>query len=252
MGAEGSMAWSTQQLADLAGTTVKAIRHYHRVGLLAEPERADNGYKQYRTPHLVRVLQIRRMTELGASLAQIAELDAPDADSDAAIDQLDADLAATIERLTRVRAELAVLRSHPEPFAVPAGFAGTPTRMSEKERSLVTVFSALLADDARADLRESMAERTAEDDELDALPADADDAAIADLAARLVPQILRSQARFPWLEVPAAGSHLEDEVVERTMGAVIGDVYNRAQLLVMLAAAQEAERLRESGQPFGT
>lgn len=40
------MAWSTQQLADLAGTTVNTVRHYHRLGLLDEPERQGNGYKQ--------------------------------------------------------------------------------------------------------------------------------------------------------------------------------------------------------------
>ncbi|WP_433560110.1 MerR family DNA-binding transcriptional regulator [Pseudonocardia xinjiangensis] len=28
------MAWSTRELADLAGTTVRAVRHYHDVGLL--------------------------------------------------------------------------------------------------------------------------------------------------------------------------------------------------------------------------
>jgi len=32
------MAWSTRELARLAGTTVNTIRHYHRLGLL---DRAD-------------------------------------------------------------------------------------------------------------------------------------------------------------------------------------------------------------------
>jgi DNA-binding transcriptional MerR regulator len=41
------MAWSTPQLAELAGATVNTIRHYHRLGLLDEPERRHNGYKQY-------------------------------------------------------------------------------------------------------------------------------------------------------------------------------------------------------------
>ena len=49
------MAWSTRQIADLAGTSVRAVRHYHEVGLLAEPERRSNGYKQYGVAHLVRV-----------------------------------------------------------------------------------------------------------------------------------------------------------------------------------------------------
>ena len=33
------MAWSTRQLAELAGTSLRAVRHYHDVGLLPEPER---------------------------------------------------------------------------------------------------------------------------------------------------------------------------------------------------------------------
>jgi DNA-binding transcriptional MerR regulator len=66
------MAWSTRRLAQLAGTTVKTIRHYHSIGLLEEPERAGNGYKQYGTAHLVRLLQIARLRELGMPLADIA------------------------------------------------------------------------------------------------------------------------------------------------------------------------------------
>jgi DNA-binding transcriptional MerR regulator len=33
------MAWSTRELAELAGTTVNTIRHYHRGGPLAAPGR---------------------------------------------------------------------------------------------------------------------------------------------------------------------------------------------------------------------
>uniref|UniRef100_UPI0037167E9A MerR family transcriptional regulator n=2 Tax=Bacillati TaxID=1783272 RepID=UPI0037167E9A len=53
------MAWSTRELAELAGTSLRAVRHYHEVGLLEEPERRANGYKQYGVAHLVRALRIR-------------------------------------------------------------------------------------------------------------------------------------------------------------------------------------------------
>ena len=66
------MGWSTRELAELAGTTIKAVRHYHEHGLLEDPRRAVNGYKQYGAGHLVRLLQIRRLRELGLSLSQIA------------------------------------------------------------------------------------------------------------------------------------------------------------------------------------
>ncbi|MFD2466244.1 MerR family transcriptional regulator [Amycolatopsis silviterrae] len=44
------------------------MRHYHEVGLLAEPERLANGYKQYGVVHLVRLLRIKRLVGLGFSL----------------------------------------------------------------------------------------------------------------------------------------------------------------------------------------
>ena len=53
------MAWSTHELADLAGTSLRTVRHYHEVGLLDEPERHSNGYKQYGVAHLVRGIRQR-------------------------------------------------------------------------------------------------------------------------------------------------------------------------------------------------
>lgn len=49
------MAWSTRELAELAGTTVKSVRYYRQLELLDEPERLTNGYKQYEVRHLVRL-----------------------------------------------------------------------------------------------------------------------------------------------------------------------------------------------------
>lgn len=68
------MAWSTREVADLAGASVRAVRHYHEIGLLKEPERGANGYKHYGTSHLLRVLRIKRLTTLGFSLPQIAAM----------------------------------------------------------------------------------------------------------------------------------------------------------------------------------
>lgn len=63
------MVWSTRQLADLAGTTVKTIRYYHAIGVLEEPARAANGCKQYGTAHLVSLLRVGRLRDLGLSTA---------------------------------------------------------------------------------------------------------------------------------------------------------------------------------------
>ncbi|GID30441.1 helix-turn-helix domain-containing protein [Paractinoplanes brasiliensis] len=133
------MAWSTRELAELAGTTVNTVRYYHRVGLLEEPGRRSNGYKEYGPQELARLVRIRRLVELGVPLARIG--------SDGAVlpetlRQVDADLAADIERLNRARTGIAAIlrgsaglegvcpESHPgpgaprQPFSKPIGAGG--------------------------------------------------------------------------------------------------------------------------------
>lgn len=100
------MPWSTREIADLAGTSLRAVRHYHEVGLLDEPERHGNGYKQYGVAHLVRVVRIKRLTDLGFSLTQIDAMGDADDHPEQELRTLDAELAAKIERLQQVRAEL--------------------------------------------------------------------------------------------------------------------------------------------------
>jgi DNA-binding transcriptional MerR regulator len=102
------MPWSTREIAELTGTTVKTVRHYHRAGLLDEPDRAANGYKLYGVHHLVRLLRIRRLSDLRVPLAQIATMGAPGAQPQETLRIIDAELAATIARLQRIRAELSL------------------------------------------------------------------------------------------------------------------------------------------------
>lgn len=105
------MAWSTRELAELAGTTLNAVRHYHRVGLLEEPDRTSNGYKQYEVRHLVRLILIRRLRDLGVPLDRIEQASAPGGTSACVLSAIDAELEQTIERLQRARAEIgAILR----------------------------------------------------------------------------------------------------------------------------------------------
>ena len=49
------MAWSARQIGVLAGTSLRAMRHYHEVDLLAEPARSTSGAKRYGAPRPVRV-----------------------------------------------------------------------------------------------------------------------------------------------------------------------------------------------------
>jgi DNA-binding transcriptional MerR regulator len=60
------------ELAELAATTPRAIRHYHDRGLLGEPDRDESGYRRYGPQHLVRLIRIRRLRSLDMPLEEIS------------------------------------------------------------------------------------------------------------------------------------------------------------------------------------
>lgn len=68
------MEWSIQQLAKLAGTTSRTLRHYDEVGLLPPTRTAHNGYRYYDEDALVRLQRILLLRELGLGLPQISEV----------------------------------------------------------------------------------------------------------------------------------------------------------------------------------
>lgn len=61
------------ELAELAGVTTRTVRHYHRLGLLPEPERRANGYREYGLDDAVLLLRVRRLVELGLTLDEVAD-----------------------------------------------------------------------------------------------------------------------------------------------------------------------------------
>ncbi|MBP5894048.1 MerR family transcriptional regulator [Streptomyces scabiei] len=67
------------ELAATVGVTPRAVRHYHHLGLLPEPERRANGYRDYTLRHAVVLARIRRLTELGLGLAEVRDVLADDA-----------------------------------------------------------------------------------------------------------------------------------------------------------------------------
>ena len=234
------MAWSTRQLADLAGTTVKAVRHYHQIGLLELPARASNGYKQYEIAHLIRLLQIKRLSDLGVPLAQIGEMDTAGTEPAEAIRALDAELEATITRLQGIRSELADVLNGGAPLDLPAGFASVAPGTSDADRALVMITSRLYSDEAMNDMRSMMEHRDPTDDEFDALPADADLATITDLAVRLAPSILRHEAEYPWIRNPAAMAPRGESEARSTVIQAVAQLYNPAQLQTLLHAERIA------------
>lgn len=72
------MEWSIQEIAKLAGTTSRTLRHYGAIGLLEPTRVAPNGYRHYDERALVRLQRILLLRDLGLPLPQIAEvLDRP-------------------------------------------------------------------------------------------------------------------------------------------------------------------------------
>ncbi len=66
--------WSIQQIAKLAGTTSRTLRHYDDIGLLAPSSIGHNGYRYYDQAALVRLQRIMLLRELGLGLPQIADV----------------------------------------------------------------------------------------------------------------------------------------------------------------------------------
>jgi DNA-binding transcriptional MerR regulator len=64
--------WSIQEIARLAGTTSRTLRHYDDIGLLPPTRVAPNGYRHYDAPALVRLQRILLLRDLGLGLPQIA------------------------------------------------------------------------------------------------------------------------------------------------------------------------------------
>jgi DNA-binding transcriptional MerR regulator len=66
--------WSIQQIAKLAGTTSRTLRHYDDIGLLAPARIGSNGYRHYDAEALVRLQRILLLRDLGLGLPAIAEV----------------------------------------------------------------------------------------------------------------------------------------------------------------------------------
>src|SRR5215217_3298864 len=100
------------QLASYAGVTIRAVRHYHRIGLLPEPERDTSGYRTYDAAAVVRLIRIRTLAEAGVPLARVRELlDADPATFAAATTEIDRHLRAQIRAIQAHRRRIGQLGS---------------------------------------------------------------------------------------------------------------------------------------------
>ncbi|MDX3521891.1 MerR family transcriptional regulator [Streptomyces scabiei] len=59
--------------AAFVGSTPRAIRHYHEIGLLPEPERGGDDRRRYGYEDMIRLLWIRKMADAGIALDDIRD-----------------------------------------------------------------------------------------------------------------------------------------------------------------------------------
>jgi DNA-binding transcriptional MerR regulator len=98
------------QLAAYAGVTVRAVRHYHQIGLLPEPERDASGYRRYGAKAAVSLIKIRTLANAGVPLSRIGQMLDADASTFAeAVEKIDSHLRDEIERLETSRKQIAQL-----------------------------------------------------------------------------------------------------------------------------------------------
>ncbi|MFE3453738.1 MerR family transcriptional regulator [Nonomuraea sp. NPDC059194] len=127
------------QLADYAGVTIKAVRHYHERGLLTEPDRDSSGYRRYTAEHAIKLVKIRTLAHAGVPLARIRGLlDAEPETFTAAIAEIDQELEDRIAQLGRTRDQLAQLRGGDRLFVSPevAGFLDDLREYGVSERAI--------------------------------------------------------------------------------------------------------------------
>jgi DNA-binding transcriptional MerR regulator len=149
------------ELAALVGVSTRAVRHYHHVGLLPEPERLSNGYRDYRLRDAVILARVRRLVELGLSLDEIRDVLADDQGRELreVLAELDADLARQQEAIAGRRARLAGLLDEAE---LSADSAVSPemaealrrlprgSRFAEFDRELLALVDTAAGSDERA------------------------------------------------------------------------------------------------------
>ncbi|MGW7366646.1 MerR family transcriptional regulator [Streptomyces sp. NPDC054841] len=99
------------EIAALVGVTPRAVRHYHHQGLLPEPTRLANGYRDYSVRDAVLLARIRRLTELGLGLDEVRDVLADDAGRELVevLQELEEDLARQQEQIAERRRRLGVL-----------------------------------------------------------------------------------------------------------------------------------------------
>lgn len=171
------------ELAALVGVTTRTVRHYHRLGLLPEPVRRANGYREYGLRDAVLLARVRRLTELGLSLDEVRDVLADDdfgagRELHEVLTELDGDLArqeaALRERRARVRELLRLAERGELPAEGPvspelaalfgemaraaADLPGPEPAMAVRERELLALLETTASPEVRRELFAALGE----------------------------------------------------------------------------------------------
>lgn len=179
------------EIAALVGITARAVRHYHHVGLLPEPRRRANGYRDYTLRDAVLLARIRRLTELGLGLDEVRDVLAdgggPPCSSGAessgdgrelvdVLEELDADLARQQREIEARRERLGVLLEQARAGRLPvegpvspglaelfgdmarasAGLPGPEPVMAVRDREMLALLETVVPEEEGARLTEAM------------------------------------------------------------------------------------------------
>jgi DNA-binding transcriptional MerR regulator len=112
------MDYSIGDLSTRSGVKVPTIRYYEQIGLIAAPTRTGGNQRRYDRPALERLRFIAHARDMGFSMDSLKSMlrlsghkEAPCADVDALVEDHLAEVDERIERLTRLRTELASMLS---------------------------------------------------------------------------------------------------------------------------------------------
>ncbi|WP_240139579.1 helix-turn-helix domain-containing protein [Streptomyces sp. MUM 178J] len=155
------------EIAALVGVTPRAVRHYGQLGLLPEPDRLSNGYRDYGLRHAVVLARVRRLTELGMGLAEVRDVLADDAGRELAevLEELDDDLARQEAALAERRARLGELMKQaregrlppegpvsPELAGLLAELGPSDSPMAAKDRAHLALLDGIVDEEQRGRL----------------------------------------------------------------------------------------------------
>ncbi|MFD3946405.1 MerR family transcriptional regulator [Streptomyces sp. NPDC058579] len=168
------------EIAALVGVTPRAVRHYHHLGLLPEPVRRANGYREYGIRDAVLLARIRRLAELGLGLDEVRDVLADDEGRELVevLEELDADLGrqeavirARRERLTELLGEARAGRLtaegpvSPELAGLFSGLGEVPeSPMAAKDREILALLDTVAPDEDRSRLIGAMRSITEDPD----------------------------------------------------------------------------------------